>query len=810
MERTEEKAYERFKKDVAFDNADFSLDKLSHKEAHAKVYAFLKSVVVNTGCYDYIFIYAITKLEERHGKFMQPYLVEILDNYCNYPELFNRDVAFAAFFNLGVHYYRYSEINQLRELLLGEEYFSLFHKEYPLCYEIASRYCMIKGMFDRQMLLCRCAVLKLEELRKKQPEKFTLTASGYQQTGDNVALKVGYVSSLCSMFEESYVRGELGEELVGKYASASDFDHLSFHKITQLLKKNIQEGEGNYLINDYTIAQSFEYIEGILEYNPSYPKYPFLKAKLLFYATLYRGEQVSVELYQTIESLCEKSKSLENKNANDYELRCSMYDQLVSRVQASMKRRKQAEDKKQRLHYLKLKNEIVRMMECPPPQKRPPVTARKDENYAFVSYSTKDFKSVYCDLLEMERRGISYWYDAKVIPGEEWYKVIENRVKGASCIICFLSANFLMSGAVLHELTLFKKYEKPIIWVDLTGKKQISQIIIGVIKNANKAALSKMSSGMMNVLTSLLNDDVDLIVRDADPFSLIHLNRVENVLEDKFPSLIKKLSAESYSVGGNKTYQKDGKTLTVPNEDYVICDNANRIYMVVDGISRKRDEYAEREGSIAKDVSKLFCEKMHERLLKKLPHCDDLERVQEGLHESFADANRAVKDMLEDRKAEYEGRELPGTVGLVAVIRNNTLCFGCFGDCMGILVRDGVQQIFAQKQTTYPFDFIGVEKDRALLAERYVNVVESPYGYGVVNGQEGATQYFCVSHVELERGDTVYLVSDGVSDFVQFAKPSLFNELPLEEIIRLSEIQDDELHKKEHDDKSVVRIHIAE
>ena len=117
------------------------------------------------------------------------------------------------------------------------------------------------------------------------------------------------------------------------------------------------------------------------------------------------------------------------------------------------------------------------MATCPPPQKRLKPNVKGKEAYAFISYSTIDFRSVYCDLLAYKNRGINFWYDAEVVPGEKWQKIIEEKIKNAECIICYLSPNFLKSKAVLNELQLFKKYNKEVIWIDLTGQKQISKII---------------------------------------------------------------------------------------------------------------------------------------------------------------------------------------------------------------------------------------------------------------------------------------------------------------------------------------------
>ena len=115
MNAKEERLYEQTLKSIDFYDKDFTLEKLSHRKKRFKVENYLQHIVDTVGYTDYLFIIAVTKLEEKHGKFLESLLWEILDDYSLRPEIFRRDVAFAAFFNLALHYYRYFKITELKK-----------------------------------------------------------------------------------------------------------------------------------------------------------------------------------------------------------------------------------------------------------------------------------------------------------------------------------------------------------------------------------------------------------------------------------------------------------------------------------------------------------------------------------------------------------------------------------------------------------------------------------------------------------------------------------------------------------------------
>ena len=807
MNQLEQEIMERVLKEVDYYSTDFCLENLTHQLAHRKVYYYLETICKAVGVFDYLFSILITKLEEKHGKYMIGYLYEILDNYCNFPESFSKDVAFAALENIALHHNRYFETDLLYKVISDNRYIEIFREDYPTVYGVFGRYFGAKKISDKQFLIGQATIRSLMKLKKNHPERFFKTEYGYQQTGENVALKVGVIAATCTMFEEHYVKGLLGNDMVKtedvdpEKTKVETFDNERLRNLVNDIESTRYD---SYLVCSDTLQIAKQYCEEAINYNPKYPKYPYLKAQVLFYERVLEKQRIDFDRFTEIKDLLAKARSLENPNASDYQLRVAQFDVFLNTVENYMERFDLQNERLANLEYYRLKSEFVKMDSCPPPQKRIQPNVKGNDPYAFISYSTRNFKRVYCDLLTYKNRGINFWYDAGVIPGEQWHLIVEKKIKDAECIICYLSEDYLKSAAILKELQLFRKYNKQIIWIDLTGQKQISKIIIEVIRSANKDSLKYISSDMLHTLTDLLDDDVDMITREVSPESEIHVDRIQKVISNKFPNIIQNIISEGLTVKSSKKVATSN--ISIPNEDYIINDTQNNIYIVMDGITRPRDEYKNSKDSIAYDVSKLFAETIHDYIEQNLKDCTDFKSSKLMLEKGFEIANDEVGKMLISRYREYEGREIPGSVGIVAFMLNHTLIYASFGDCMGIMVRGNRKIIFSDKQTTFPFAFLHKERCRQELIEEFVNKENSPYGYGVVNGQKGLLSYIDISFVNLEKGDTIYLVSDGISDLIQYAKVKDFNNESLEELVRLSNIQDELMGKPYFDDKTILRI----
>ena len=799
MTEQETAVYERILTQIGFRERGLSLAELSHREAYTTVAAFLRTIVEEAGCYGYLFIVSVTKLEERYGDSLTPLLWEILDGFLLGGKI-DKETAFAAFYNLGLHYARRFDAESLKKLLAPGEYFSVFYTEFPLTYEIIARYCGVTGMYDRQMLAAKCTLKLLDKLARR-PAADRTTARGFVESCENVAVKIAFVAALAAHMEKCYLRETL--QAANKVHCRKEWEHILPEDLGYLLEQNAEDPAYGVSLGDVRLAQ--RYVEEACHYNPAYPKYPYLKAQMLFFGDILEGRQITAHREREIYDLLAEARGKENPDAADYGTRIAIYNAFGALVQNHVAVQGDPDRFRRSIRYERERMEIVNLKECPPAQDRPRLGCVDGEDFIFISYSTQDFRSVYVDLLELGRRGVRFWYDRGTIPGEKWYETVEERVKNASCVVCYLSKDFMISEPVYKELTLIRKYQKPVICVDLTGQRRISRAVADVIRNGKKEVAERLTSRVMDVLFDVFDDDADVIARNRDAQIAVHIDRLCGVLREKYPATLQMVLSESGTCQNDIVYEGG---IVRPNEDYFVADDKNKIYIVADGISRGREEYRKFAGSITAEVSRLFCEELSGWLSGRISVAAGLPAAETLLHEAFIYANGKVRDMLSARGEDFAGTETPGCVCIVAIVFDNKLIFGSAGDCMGLLVRGGQTLVFSQKQTTFAFDVLHKEKDRALLMQSFVNCPANAYGYGVVNGDERAKDCFRVSHLDLEYGDAVYLVSDGISDYIQYSPGQTVNALPVEELFVRSAQQDRTVGKLHSDDKTIVRIRI--
>ena len=90
-------------------------------------------------------------------------------------------------------------------------------------------------------------------------------------------------------------------------------------------------------------------------------------------------------------------------------------------------------------------------------------------DYFFISYSHKDYKSVYKDIFYLEKLGLNIWYDRGIPAGKNWKDIANKYLTPFSCVgvIFYISENSLLSDAVLEELEYAKKVNKQIITINL-------------------------------------------------------------------------------------------------------------------------------------------------------------------------------------------------------------------------------------------------------------------------------------------------------------------------------------------------------
>ena len=90
-----------------------------------------------------------------------------------------------------------------------------------------------------------------------------------------------------------------------------------------------------------------------------------------------------------------------------------------------------------------------------------------DRDYLFISYSHQNKDQVYTDLLHLQRQSYRIWYDDGISGGDNWRKIISDKIAGCSQFLLFVSKESCVSYDVQAEINLALDLHKRIILVNL-------------------------------------------------------------------------------------------------------------------------------------------------------------------------------------------------------------------------------------------------------------------------------------------------------------------------------------------------------
>lgn len=701
---------------------------------------------------------------------------------------FSKDVAFVAFYLSCFHVYRRKDTAELRKMLTayvggGKKQFSI--EEYPMIWDLACRYSALTNDYERLI---------------------ATSSAGAKTMGENPAVNCSYIQAVINRGRNAYY----------DVKAVKDKYYPPCIETSSVITPDS---------SDYAdqLITAFKKAFYCTDKNKTYAKYFFQVAELLFYTKIYLSknsetldfnhkkefenvlkpldEKVAFDdliknNYFVLKHINEYVKKAKDYAANDGEI--SAYDQFSDMADAYFDEQLKTE------RVFRKKNRIITstsFKDC-----KNIAESSKSENYITISYSRKDYKSVLCDVVElMEARGVQIIFDENLERtndenGKTWIDKYGGILKKSKAVICFLSENYISSESVEEELILINKFNKTAIPVDLTGQKQISKIIqSATLKGA------ELPSNRLKAITDVFGDKEITIAREKNADAVGHISN----LLDRLRNQCAEVFAEADSC---LETDKNRSAHPHPQEDAALCDDANNIYVVADGITRK--EGYDSDYSVAKTFTEKFTESFVQKLkkdIKEIPiKTADLVKncfVQSSVttKESLLTDDEYVKEL---EKAENRAKtkniyfESPGCVAAVAVIERGTLYYGNVGDCAVVLVRNEQPVVLTRTQTTYAFKVEKHENDRELLYSSYVNKPENKRGYGVVNGDENVSEFFTVGSVKLQSGDFVYLMSDGIKDFFVDSYENSFNAKDLKDIFKMQE----EESKADLDDRTIIRI----
>ena len=408
-------------------NSDENFDSLT--------YLALQKMVHEYGTEEYLFNLAIDIFVEQTADIIESSLVRILDqeipeNPGKSFEHRNIEALFSAYYGLSLIYKKTGNLSAL-EGLLHERYKTVF-KKFPLFYEVQSR------CFKRKEKLKEA----LESDRK---------SINFLGRTKNCAVQSSYASTVAMML-----------------------------------------AKGNRVKRE-EIDTALQYIDNAIDLNPEYPKYFFIKAQLLFYSHCREKDDLP-----EFETVCNKAKQLADEagtklfelykgQAVHFDTEVEKYTEFCKKVDRELSKRKKAAavPKFERMNAEKadrLKNAVLEsavIEKCITP-KKPHLKAV--DAYIYVCYSPLDYKSVYCDLIQMYQQKIPFVFDDRIKNGGELFQWMEGHISNPKCLgmIFYISKNSLITSSFCEQVKMVSD-KKPFLAVNLESDSLPSRIAMDTI-----------------------------------------------------------------------------------------------------------------------------------------------------------------------------------------------------------------------------------------------------------------------------------------------------------------------------------------
>ena len=439
------------------------------------------------GVEEYSFNLAMDVFVEAAYKNLSECLKRILEESdFDSPDDRERNIVFAAYYALSLIYKKQDNVDGLCELI-GEKYDDL--RDYALHFEVHSRYYKRVDKY-REALSCdkrAINVLKRNDII-------------------NVALCISYASTLCTM-------------LKNKDTSLRDDD-------VELAKK---------------------YIEAAIEFNPIYPKYYFLKAQLVFLAAVRMTDDLA-----TLEAAASEAIELIDEHADVYlyefyrgknvfeNMERAKYEKFKEFMDEIIDRKKNPRFPRTEAELNEIRDKILASESQDKCAAMPPLPVlNKGDKYLFVCYSSRDFKEVYSDLIELYRHKVPFKYDGHLPGGDAWQIQVENGINNPDCagVVFYISQNVLLTESVCEEIGIAEKHGKMHQCVNLEGSSPPSHILSDLLvkRHAENPKGYYLSANNMRLFLNYFKDNVPFTHR------FDYTSHIDNLMQDLmkvFPQII--------------------------------------------------------------------------------------------------------------------------------------------------------------------------------------------------------------------------------------------------------------------------------
>lgn len=238
--------------------------------------------------------------------------------------------------------------------------------------------------------------------------------------------------------------------------------------------------------------------------------------------------------------------------------------------------------------------------------------------------------------------------------------------------------------------------------------------------------------------------------------------------------------------------KKNTKEFDKPNEDYFLVDRNNGIFIILDGVTRDKIDGIYPDPSPACEVSKIFIDKAYNYIMNVSSKESNYLKI---IKNAFVEGNKEIEKFNHS----YLGSFLPGTVGIIAIIKDNKLFYGYIGDCIGIPLNKQMKKEFTMCQTKLIHEHIK-EFTAYEIRHNICNNIRHPYSYGVLDGREGAIDFIVTGEIKLDKYKELILLTDGLEQIIK--------EMSIKELFfsNATELLNSKFCDTSTDDKTVITV----
>ena len=252
-----------------------------------------------------------------------------------------------------------------------------------------------------------------------------------------------------------------------------------------------------------------------------------------------------------------------------------------------------------------------------------------------------------------------------------------------------------------------------------------------------------------------------------------------------------------------------------PCEDYLIAENEQRIFILMDGATRfVKDAGVYPDPSPSSQAARIICDVSYS-VLKSLAFSEA--NYQMAFSQTAIEANAALKKYNDSLFPiiDYLENDYSSAGGVISAIRNGYFLYSYIADPQIYLIRDHQITLLRQPQTCAVEDFIKELHRRGITDPAVVqktvckavrNTQSSPYRFGVFTGEESALPFLQFGSVKLENGDKILLTSDGLAPVWEHDRDVLLAE-ELEFILDAADRIDKQRNLRS-DDKAAILIEV--